>query len=498
MELFPTFEALKSQRKIYRTVPVYAEIIVDHMTPVGAYAALRLKHAITYLLESVVGQEKWARYSFIGCDPDLYVRAKGQRVEKFYRDGRVETHDVENPLESLRETLAAYQPAHVEGMPRFWGGAVGYLGYDVVRWFEPKAIKEHSSQDYDFGFALGGTVVIFDNVLHTVKVVHPISEPSDDETALQAAYAASKAKIEDVVRSLFLPVELKPLSRKAVLEPAETSRYQLSHSKASFCDAVRAAQDYIRAGDVFQLVLSQQFTTSSQGMDTFDVYRALRTVNPSPYMFFLDFPEQRVAGASPEVMVRLEEGHAFVRPIAGTKPRGQTPEEDCALEQALLQDPKERAEHVMLVDLGRNDLGRVCEVGSVRVSEEMVVERYSHVMHIVSNVEGRLAAGRDAIDLLAATFPAGTLTGAPKVRAMQLIDTLEPVPRGLYGGSVGYLGYDGNMDMAIAIRTLSERDGRITVQAGAGLVEASDPESEYEETLSKSRAVRLALEMAAS
>jgi anthranilate synthase component 1 len=485
-------------------IPVYREVLADGDTPVSAYAKLgRREHS--FLLESVVGGEKWAAYSFIGVDPRAVVRwSVGGKVEVVW-------HDVEgggpdqraewaaaDPTAALAEILADFHPVHVEGLPRFWGGAVGYLGYDVVRAFEDlPARKPDDLAAPDLYMVLTDTLVIFDNLRQTVKLVAAAFVPRPEKA--DEAYDAALARIDQLAARLQRgEARLRPLSPPGAGEPARpgVAPPRSIFGKLEFLAAVKKAKEYIHAGDAFQIVLSQRFEVERGDVDPFDVYRALRVVNPSPYMFHLDFADVRVTGASPEVMVRLDGRTVELRPLAGTRPRGATAEEDAALAAELQADPKERAEHVMLIDLGRNDVGRVAKTGSVRVSETMGVERYSHVMHLVSNVRGELADGKSAFDVLRAAFPAGTLTGAPKIRAMEIIDELEPHRRGVYGGAVGYVSYTGNLDLAIAIRTLVARGDRIVVQAGAGLVYDSDPQKEHEETVNKARAVLRAVQLA--
>ena len=470
-------------------VPVGRTVVADDCTPVRAFAAVAADPgAGGFLLESVVGGEKWARYSFVGFDPFCIVRGGGGRFE-IHRDGGRSVERGVDPYERLRETVAALRPPphqELRGLPRFWGGAVGFLAYDAVRRFEPKVGPPTSDEEDELAFGIGHTLLVFDNLYQTLRVVVPTLTDGD----LRARYEAAVARIDRSVAKLREPSALPPL---AMPGPAEASLPASSFSREAFEAAVRVCQQHIHAGDIFQVVLAQRFEVEARDVDPFDVYRALRVVNPSPYMYFLRLPGVDVAGASPETLVRVEDGRATVRPIAGTRPRGGTPEEDEAIAEELRSDPKERAEHVMLVDLGRNDLGRISKPGTVRLTERMQLERYSHVMHLTSNVEGELAEGCDAFDVLRATFPAGTLSGAPKVRAMQIIESLEPVRRGLYGGAVGYLGFDGNADLAIAIRTVVARDGRLTLQAGAGIVEASDPAKEYEETVNKARAGLVAI-----
>ena len=486
----PSFEEFAALAREASVVPVSRELLADTLTPVTAFAAVG-QGLGSYLLESVVGGEKWARYSFVGFEPELVVRAVGERFEEQRADG-LRVRIVSDPWQALREILASYRPPHVPWLPRFWGGAVGFVSYDAVRRFEPTVEGRHASDaagEPQFAFSIAGTVLIFDNLRHTIRVVVPTR--IDDHEDLRDTYSAAVARIERAQQRLREPLRLPVLP--APVRDRALSIPPSSFDKPGFCAAVETCKEHIRAGDIFQVVLSQRFRTPSAGVDPFDVYRALRVINPSPYMYFLRFAQLRIAGASPEVMVRLEHGHAVVRPIAGTRPRGATDEDDTRIERELFADPKELAEHVMLVDLGRNDLGRISQPGSVRVTERMVCERYSHVMHITSNVQGELSPGRDAIDVLRATFPAGTLSGAPKVRAMQIIEALEPETRGVYGGAIGYLGFDGNMDLAIANRTVVEQGGELCVQAGAGIVEASQPEAEYEETINKAKAVLAAI-----
>jgi anthranilate synthase component 1 len=496
IDVRPTLEAFREQSAGGGVVPVVAEVLADTLTPVEAYCAVGGGEG-SFLLESVVGGEKWARYSFVGFSPELIVRGIDDRFERVMPDGAVEQERVTDPWDRLREVLADYRPApgaELDALPRFWGGAVGYVGYDAVRRFEPTVGQDNPKvpDNYDFVFAIGGTLLVFDNLRQVLSVVVPARVGREGDA--EQAYRATRARIDDALQRLVQPVRLSrmPPPRRDLAVSVPPS----SFSHDDFLAAVERCKEYIRAGDIFQVVLSQRFSVPLGDVDTFDVYRAMRAINPSPYMYFLRFEHARIAGASPETLVRVEDGVAEVRPIAGTRPRGATPEEDLAIERDLFDDPKEIAEHVMLVDLGRNDLGRISVPGTVEVTERMVAERYSHVMHITSNVRGRLAPGRDALDVLRATFPAGTLSGAPKVRAMQIIEELEPERRGIYGGAIGYVGFDGNMDVAIAIRTVVEHGGELRVQAGAGIVEASRPQAEYDETVNKARAALLSLEVA--
>ncbi|HEY7958325.1 MAG TPA: anthranilate synthase component I [Polyangia bacterium] len=506
-EYIPSREGFVAACRQGNLVPVYRELLADADTPVSAYAKLAARgRPHTFLLESVVGGETWAAYSFIGAGARaLFTCARGRfEVIRFdVEGGGTETRE-EGPLpggdptRALAALLSHYRPVPQPGLPRFFGGAVGYLGYDVVRAFERlPSLKPDELGLPDACFVITDTLLIFDNLRQTVKVVsNALVEDPDDAQAVERAYGSARARIDEIVDALNGPApRLRAIDPTARSTPdGETMRSNTT--RADFCRAVERAKEYILAGDVFQVVLSQRFSAPRKGADPFDVYRALRVVNPSPYMFHLAFPEVQVTGASPEVLVRVEGDRVMVRPIAGTRPRGANPVEDERLEAELRADPKERAEHVMLIDLGRNDVGRVATVGSVRVDEQFVVERYSHVMHLVSHVSGALEPNRDALDVLRACFPAGTLSGAPKIRAMEIIEELEPCRRGLYGGAVGYVSFTGNLDFAIAIRTLITRGDEVHLQAGAGVVADSDPNAEYEETVNKARAVKRALEMA--
>jgi anthranilate synthase component 1 len=483
---YPDFEGFSSLATKGNLVPVCREIMADLDTPVSAFRKID-DGRYSFLLESIEGGEKWARYTFLGSAPSVVIRSRGNTVEVFGEGGDIKREEVPDPFGFIRDYLARYTPVELAGLPRFFGGAVGYLGYDMVRHFENLPTdKPAVIGAYDSYFVITDTIVIFDNVGQKIKVVS--NAYLDDGKTPQAAYEEATAKIDGIIEKLKGPLpsqSWQPTTRKI--------SFVSNMSREEFEAAVVKAKEYVKAGDIIQVVLSQRFS-GELTVDPFDIYRVLRTLNPSPYMFFLRLDDTLVVGASPEVMVRKEGTKAELRPIAGTRPRGATSEEDELLECELLADPKERAEHVMLVDLGRNDLGRVCKVGTVRVSELMLVERYSHVMHIVSNVQGVLEEGMDAFDVVRATFPAGTLSGAAKVRAMQIIDETEPVRREIYGGAIGYFSFSGNMDMAIAIRTLVVKDGKVHLQAGAGIVADSDPTAEYRETVNKAMAVVKAVE----
>lgn len=481
-------------------IPVYRELCADSDTPVSAYAALG-GGDYSFLLESVVGGATWAAYSFVGVAPRAVLTVTGGQaaVTWFDVDGggppRSAAWAASDPAEALAEVMSELRPSAAPGLPRFWGGAVGWIAYDCVRAFEDLPARPKPGIEVPtLCMAITDTVVIFDNLRQTMKIVATpyVARPERAE----AAYDRACARIDAIVATLRGPrrplKELSPLPASAVVPPA-TSAF----GQAEFERAIDRIKDYVLAGDAFQVVLSQRLDVPRAGVDPLDVYRSLRVINPSPYMFHLNYPEAVITGASPETLVRLDDGTVSLRPIAGTRRRGATRDEDAALAAELLVDPKECAEHLMLIDLGRNDVGRVARTGTVRVTEQMVIERYSHVMHLVSHVDGELAAGKSWRDVLRAAFPAGTLSGAPKIRAMEIIDEVEPTARGLYGGAVGYVSYTGNLDLAIAIRTLVTTGDTIHVQAGAGVVADSDPTAEWEETMNKARAVLRAVAMAA-
>jgi len=488
----PTFEEFRALLGRGNVVPVWAEVLADFDTPPSAFLKVA-RGEYAFLLESVEGGEKWGRYSFIGTEPSIVFRSKGDRVE-LVEDGGVSRWSGD-PLEGLRRLLGRYKPVPVEGLPRFCGGAVGYLSYDIVRFIE--RLPDRTVDDlgvWDSVFLITDTLLAFDNVSHRIKVVSNafVSSPQDAERA----YAQAVDKVRQMVERLRRPLDL-PAGEGRHAAPGEASvEFTSNFRKADFLEAVRRTKDYIRAGDIIQAVISQRWARPLT-VEPFDLYRALRVLNPSPYMFYLKMEDVHLVGSSPEVMVRLEGDRVESRPIAGTRPRGRDEAADERLRRELLADPKERAEHIMLVDLARNDLGRVAEVGTVKVDELMTVEKYSHVMHIVSNVVARLKPGKDAVDVLKATFPAGTLSGAPKVRAMEIIEEIEPTRRGPYGGAVGYVSFTGNMDTCITIRTFLVKGDKIYVQAGAGIVADSEPEREYEETVNKVKALLRAVEMAA-
>jgi anthranilate synthase component 1 len=482
-----TFEEFVDLAKRATFVPVCKEIMADLLTPVSAFLKIAEHSDYAFLLESVEGGEHVGRYSFLGKDPFLILRARnGQTLIE--RAGA--TTVAEKPfIDTLRELMNSFRSPFVPGLPRFTGGAVGYLSYDTAEGFEPAVARTENKDEIgdETGFMLFDTVLAFDHVQHRILLIANARISGDED--LRALYQFACAKIE------FLERELERALSLPKGPPGEQLNLQSNFSQPAFEAIVRTAKDHIAAGDIYQVVLSQRFS-ADVGVDAFAVYRALRHVNPSPYMFFIRLGERSIVGSSPEMLVRVEGRHAVTHPIAGTRPRGRTDEEDQRLADELKRNEKERAEHVMLVDLGRNDLGRVCKYGTVRVPTFMALERYSHVMHLVSVVEGQLSDEHDRLDALVACFPAGTVSGAPKVRAMQIIADLEPLRRGIYAGAVGYLDFAGNLDFCITIRTIVLERGKAWVQAGAGIVADSNPTAEYEETRDKARAMVRALELA--
>ena len=494
----PNLDQFRSMAQTANLIPVVRELSADLETPVSVYIKIMAQNRPSFLLESVEGGEKMARYSFVGLNPRQQIALHGQKVTTKSADGSVqeqELADGQDLLHLLQTEMDRWELADSADLPRFIGGMVGYLGYDTVRFYEK--LPETATKVLtipDALFFLADTLIVFDHVLHRLLILSNARVQGDAEKS----YLAAIEEIEKITELLLQPLPAIP--RQIWGNNGKIDRTTHSNkTQEQYEEMVRQGKEYIASGDCFQVVLSQRLSRETDA-HPFAIYRALRTTNPSPYMFFFNFPDydMQVIGASPELLVRLEDGLATVRPIAGTRPRGKTEVEDRALEQELLNDPKEVAEHVMLIDLGRNDIGRVSRYGTVHVRDLMVVERYSHVMHIVSQVEGKLKQGMNAFDLMRASFPAGTLSGAPKVRAMEIIEELEGERRGLYGGAVGYFGYDGSMDTCIAIRTLLMRGNQLYLQAGAGIVADSDPTSEYQECLNKARALFVAVERAES
>jgi anthranilate synthase component I len=484
-----SFDAFSELAQRSTFVPVVKEMVADLLTPVSAFLKIAEHSDHAFLLESVEGGEHVGRYSFLGKDPFVLLRSRGGATI-IERAGTI-TESPEPFMSLLRTMMADFQSPFVPELPRFTGGAVGYLGYDSAAWFEPVKLQEHADPDPalqdEAGFMMFDTVLAFDHVQHRILIIANARITPDDD--LEALYQFACTKID------FLERELRRDFSHPRQTPGGTIEVRSNIEEERFLEMVRTAKEYIAAGDIYQVVLSQRFEADIT-TDPFTVYRALRHVNPSPYMYFLRMGPVSIVGSSPEMLVRVEGGMAQTHPIAGTRPRGRSEEDDLRLGEELKRNEKERSEHVMLVDLGRNDLGRVCEFGSVKVPKFMGLERYSHVMHLVSVVEGKLAADCDRLDALVACFPAGTVSGAPKVRAMEIIAELEPTRRGIYAGAVGYLDFAGNLDFCITIRTLVITGRRAMVQAGAGIVADSNPSAEFQETRDKARALIRALELA--
>ncbi|MFY9259582.1 MAG: anthranilate synthase component I [Gallionella sp.] len=475
------FNALAAQG--YNRIPLVCETFADLDTPLSLYLKLA-NRPFSYLLESVQGGERFGRYSFIGLPADTHISVRGKQVT--LTEGTQQTVcEVENPLDFIHDYQSRFHVAQLDNLPRFVGGLAGYFGYDTIRYIEPRLANTQKIDTIgtpDILLMLTEQLAVIDNLSGKLSFI-VYANPAEDD-----AYALARSRLRELVGMMRLPVEI-PYA-PAVPHVAATSEF----GEAAFKAAVEKAKQYIFDGDIMQVVLAQRMSSPFPA-PPLSLYRALRSVNPSPYMFYYHMGDHHVVGASPEILVRLENNAVTVRPIAGTRPRGKTPSQDAALAVELLADPKELAEHLMLIDLGRNDIGRVAQNGTVKLTEKMIIERYSHVMHIVSNVEARLKSGLSAMDVLKATFPAGTVSGAAKVRAMEIIDELEPSKRGIYAGAVGYLGFNGDMDLAIALRTAVVKDQMLYAQAGAGIVADSNPDSEWTETLNKARAVLYAAEM---
>lgn len=487
LEIHPRPEAFRRLASSYSVVPIWAEILADLETPVSAFSKLASGQP-AFLLESVEGGERWGRYSFIGRRPRLVIRLRSGRLDT---EGSVRGWEPSDsdPLGVLAGLVSGLSSPALEGLPPLHGGVVGYLGYDLVRYIEriPCTVLDDLGLP-DMVLFLTEELVVFDHLLQKIQIVENVFVEDDPDAGRRAALR----RIEEAIAELSRPLETRP---SPVVDPTAWEHATSNMTPEEYMAAVERAKEYIRAGDIFQVVLSQRYHVKLPA-HPFDVYRALRLLNPSPYMYYVTDGEVTLVGSSPEMLVRVRDGEVVTRPIAGTRRRGHSEEEDRFLEAELLSDPKERAEHVMLVDLARNDIGRVVEFGTERIEDLMVVERYSHVMHLVSSVSGRLAPGNDCIDVLRATFPAGTVTGAPKVRAMEIIDELEKTKRGPYAGVVGYFDFSGNMDTAITLRTLVAVGEDAYVQAGAGIVADSDPQLEQKECENKARAVLAAVQAA--
>ena len=491
LKQFPTRDEFVNLSRGANVLPVACEILADTETPVSLLGKFYRWQPDLFLFESVEGGERWGRYSFLGTSarshirvfPDVVAIRENDREERIAHDG--------HPFEVLKARMADYRPASVAGLPRFWGGMVGYLTYESVSFIE--AIPHQWPPEKPLAhFIVPDELIIFDNVRHTLTAMIIVYLEAD-QTA-EAAYEQAASRLQDLLRRIATPTPAVETRLHGADAPSCACTLAPIHPAADFETSVRRVKDYIRAGDIIQAVISQPFTCDDPP-DLWSLYRTQRYINPSPYLYVIKLDQMAMIGSSPETMVRLENGVATLRPIAGTRPRGATDKDDRSLASELLEDEKEKAEHLMLVDLGRNDLGRVAETGTVQVTDLMVIERYSHVMHLVSNITCDLRPEYDAWDLLTATFPAGTLSGAPKIRAMEIIAEMEHEPRGPYGGAVGYVSFSGNMDMAITIRTATIEDGRLTVRAGAGIVADSDPEREHTETVNKAGAMERALDM---
>lgn len=488
----PSYEQFLENLERGNLVPVWEEVLADYDTPVSVFRKIDSPD-YSFLFESVEGGDKWARYSFLGTEPSVVFRSKGHSIEIMRSGGETETF-TGDPILALRDLLSPYRPVSAEELPRFHGGAVGYFGYDMIRFIED--VPDTSPDElglWDSVYMIMDTVLAFDNITSKIKIISNAYVPNVKNA--REEYEKSLAKIAELKIRLKNSLDEKFTGSAPQDVGGEEFTLEPNFEPAHFRDAVLRTKEYIKSGDIIQAVISQRWKTDLR-VDPFDLYRALRILNPSPYMFFLRMGDEILTGSSPEVMVRVEGERIASRPIAGTRPRGKTVSEDEDLAAELIADPKERAEHIMLVDLARNDLGRVSDAGSVRVNDFMVVERYSHVMHIVSNVTALLTEGADAFDVIKATFPAGTLSGAPKVRAMEIIEETEPATRGAYGGCVCYFSFSGNMDSCITIRTFVIKDGKIYIQAGAGIVADSDPETEYQETVNKVKALVKSVELA--
>lgn len=494
---YPSQEEFLKLSKKGNLIPVYKEILGDLETPVTAYFKIAHKSEYSFLLESVTGEEKVARYSFLAKEPSMVFKTKGKDAEilRYHKGNFIkEEYKIEDtPLSFIRRIMENYKFVNIAGLPRFCGGLIGYISYDVVRFFEklPVLIKD-DLQLPDILFVLTKHLIIFDHLNQKIKVVvcAEIDPKSSDKQKI-SVYRRTLKEINNLVNQFNAPLPHKVSKRVRCAKLNVKSNF----SEAQFKEIVRKAKKEIKSGEIIQAVLSQRFEVSLK-TDPFNIYRSLRVLNPSPYMYYLNFDGIQLIGSSPELLVRCEDDVVETRPIAGTRPRGKNEQQDEALMKDLLNDPKENAEHIMLVDLGRNDLGRVCEEGSVRLTEFMGVERYSHVMHIVSNVKGKLKKNKDALDVLQAAFPAGTVSGAPKIRAMEIIEELENVTRGPYAGCIGYLSFSGNLDTCITIRTIVVTKGKAYIQAGAGIVADSDPRKEFLETVSKAKAQIMAIELA--
>jgi len=479
----------KLAKKGYNRIPLMCEVLADLDTPLSTYTKI-CNFPYSYLFESVEGGEKWGRYSIIGLPAKKIISVTGEKIKITENSKLIDEYNTNDPLKEIEKIQQSYKVAQIEGMPRFNGGLVGYFGYETIRYIEPKLNKNNKEDPIgspDILLMVSDEVVVFDNLSGKLFIIVHADPKKND------AYSNALQRLDDISRMLRDNQNNKSQSDNS--RDVDENDFVSGFTQKNYEKAVDAIKNYIVNGDAMQVVLSQRLSIPFQSKPI-NLYRALRSLNPSPYMYFLDLEDFQIVGSSPEILVRLEDNIVTVRPIAGTRPRGKTKSEDLALEKDLLEDPKELAEHLMLIDLGRNDLGRVADMGSVNLTDKMIIERYSHVMHIVSNVTGELKKGMNAMDVLRSTFPAGTVSGAPKIRAMEIIDELEPVKRGVYSGAVGYISWNGNMDTAIAIRTAVIKDKTLHIQAGAGIVADSIPKNEWDETMNKGRAIFKAVSLA--
>lgn len=498
---FPSQQEFLKLTKKGNLIPVYKEVLGDLETPVSAYFKIAHKAKYSFLLESVEGEEKVARFSFLAKNPELIFQSKHNtvKISRFSKEKMVqESHKIKDtPLSFIRQILHKYTFVNIPQLPRFCGGLVGYLSYDVVKFFEKLPNKTRDDLKLpDTLLVLAKSLIIFDHLNHNIKVVQCVHvNPKSSRKQKINEYNKALKHIDHLIDELNRPLTVETRKKNKTGIRSSKSKARSNTTDTRFKKMVTEAKKQIRAGEIIQVVLSQRFEVGLK-TDPFNIYRTLRAVNPSPYMFYLNFNGIQVIGSSPELLVRCENGIVETRPIAGTRPRGKDDKQDAFLAKDLLGDPKEKAEHIMLVDLGRNDLGRVCQKGSVHLSEFMSVEKYSHVMHIVTNVKGKLKKNCDSLDVLQAAFPAGTVSGAPKIRAMEIIEDLEKVTRGPYAGCIGYFSYSGNLDTCITIRTIVVKKGKAYIQAGAGIVADSKPQKEYQETINKAKAQIMAIELA--
>ena len=479
----------KLAKKGYNRIPLMCEVLADLDTPLSTYTKI-CNFPYSYLFESVEGGEKWGRYSIIGLPAKKIISVTGEKIKITENSKLIDEYNTNDPLKEIEKIQQSYKVAQIEGMPRFSGGLVGYFGYETIRYIEPKLNKNNKEDPIgspDILLMVSDEVVVFDSLSGKLFIIVHADPKKND------AYSNALQRLDDI--SGMLRDNQNNKSQSDNSRDVDENDFVSGFTQKNYEKAVDAIKNYIVNGDAMQVVLSQRLSIPFQSKPI-NLYRALRSLNPSPYMYFLDLEDFQIVGSSPEILVRLEDNIVTVRPIAGTRPRGKTKSEDLALEKDLLGDPKELAEHLMLIDLGRNDLGRVADMGSVNLTDKMIIERYSHVMHIVSNVTGELKKGMNAMDVLRSTFPAGTVSGAPKIRAMEIIDELEPVKRGVYSGAVGYISWNGNMDTAIAIRTAVIKDKTLHIQVGAGIVADSIPKNEWDETMNKGRAIFQAVSLA--